>query len=81
MKNIPNESFTITFEGENIDIHPEVQDETLTYKIKFPDKRPDILITAVEVDDNTFWKCIPEDKECQQLADKIGELLESKFTS
>jgi hypothetical protein len=81
MKNTPNESFTITFEGENIDIHPELLKETLIYKIKFPDQRPGLFITAIDIDDNPFWTCIPEDKEHQQLAQAIGELLESKFNS
>jgi hypothetical protein len=79
MKNIPNESFVITFEGENIDVHPELDEETLTYKIKFPDYRPDLTITAIEVDDKPYWTCIPEDKERHKLAQEIGELLKSKF--
>jgi hypothetical protein len=79
MKNIPTESFAISFEGESIDVHPEIFEETLIYKIKFPDHRPDLSITAIEVDDKPFWACIPEDKERHKLAQQIGELLQSKF--
>jgi hypothetical protein len=79
MKNIPNESFVITFEGENIDVHPQMVEETLIYTIKFSDERPDLTITETDDDDDTFWICIPEDKERQEVAQKIGELLQSKF--
>ena len=80
MKNIPNESFVITFEGENIDVHPEMFEETLIYTIRFPDERPDLSITETDVDDEPpGWICIPEDKGRQKVAQKIGELLNSKF--
>jgi len=82
MKNIPNESFVITFEGENIDVHPEMIEETLIYKIRFPDKRSELCITetdAADDDDLSSWICIPEDKNCEEAAQKIGELLNSKF--
>jgi hypothetical protein len=79
MKNIPNESFVITFEGENIDVHPEMFEETLIYKIKFPDGRPDLTITETDIDDNASWICIPEEEQFQQLAQQIGALLQSKF--
>ncbi len=79
MKNIPNESFVITFEDENIDVHPEMVEETLIYTIKFPDERSDLSITEIDVDDKPFWTCIPEDEKRQKEAQKIGELLKSKF--